>query len=118
MSVLDHGGLIVAARDYHNGADESRTLMYTCNEGSSWSQLTFTNENVRVFAVITEPGETSTVVRLAPPTNNPMLLEEYHGIWNILYVIHCLGVAIILMLFLHFMLKNPEEKDMFSIFFC
>ena len=64
VSVLDHGGLIVAAKDYHNGIVESRTLMYTCNEGSSWSQLTFTNENLRVYGVITEPGETTTVVRL------------------------------------------------------
>ena len=78
MSVLDHGGLIVAARDYHNGANESRTLMYTCNEGSSWSQLTFTDKDIRVFAVITEPGETSTVVRLAPPTNNPIALPILH----------------------------------------
>ena len=64
MSVLDLGGLIVAAKDYHNDPAESRAIMYTCDEGLSWSELTFTNENVRVFAVITEPGETTTVARL------------------------------------------------------
>ncbi len=55
----------MAAKDYHNGADASRTLSYTCNEGISWTELTFSQQNVKVYGVLSEPGETTTIVRFA-----------------------------------------------------
>ena len=62
VSVLDHGGLLVAARDYHQ--DQSNALMYSCDEGGSWSSYTFYDQFLTIFGVITEPGETTTVVNL------------------------------------------------------
>lgn len=62
VSVLDHGGLLVAARDYHQ--DPSNIVMYSCNEGGSWSSYQFFNQTLTVYGVITEPGETTTVVNL------------------------------------------------------
>ncbi len=63
MSILDRGSLIIAAHDYHN-TDESNSIMYTCNEGITWTAFTFSNDQITIFAVITEPGETTTVARL------------------------------------------------------
>ena len=39
VNVADHGGLMVAARDYHQ--QQSTELKYSCNEGYSWSSFTF-----------------------------------------------------------------------------
>ena len=41
VNVADHGGLMVAARDYHQ--DSSNELMYSCDEGYSWQNFTFTD---------------------------------------------------------------------------
>ncbi len=61
VNVADHGGLIVAARDYHQ--QSSTDIMYTCNEGQSWNNFTFSSSPMIVFGVITEPGEYTTTVR-------------------------------------------------------
>ena len=64
VSVLDNGGLIVAAQDYHQYiSSPSHTLKYSCNEGASWSSFNFATSNVVIFGVITEPGESTAVVR-------------------------------------------------------
>ena len=47
VNVADHGGLLVAARDYHQ--EQSRELMYSCNEGYSW--LSFEFSTVRSYTV-------------------------------------------------------------------
>ena len=60
--MLDHGGLIVAAKDYNQG-DRSSVLMYSCDEGTSWKSFSFSDTDIIIFGVITEPGETTTVVR-------------------------------------------------------
>ncbi len=41
VTMADHGGLLVAASDYH--ADPSSTIMYSCNEGVSWQSYDFSN---------------------------------------------------------------------------
>ena len=55
VNLADHGGLMVAARDYHHD-EESTELMYTCNEGYSWQSFNFTdvcvNTNVYVLQCI------------------------------------------------------------------
>ena len=64
VSVLDHGGLLVAAQDYHAFKDSpSSALSYSCDEGATWTSFTFSNKDTIIFGVITEPGETTTVVR-------------------------------------------------------
>ena len=64
VTVADHGGLMVAARDYHQ--NPSNEIKYSCNEGLSWLPFEFDNlfgDSIIVFGVITEPGEHTTVVR-------------------------------------------------------
>ena len=61
VTVVDHGGLLVAADDYHK--DPSMVLKYSCDEGLSWNDYTYTTTEMTVFGVITEPGEETTTVR-------------------------------------------------------
>ena len=39
VNVADHGGLMVAAKDYHQ--EPSTVLKYSCNEGYNWTDFTF-----------------------------------------------------------------------------
>ena len=39
VNVADHGGLLVAAKDYHQ--EQSTVLRYSCDEGYSWRNFTF-----------------------------------------------------------------------------
>ncbi len=60
--MLDHGGLLVAAKDYHQVP--STQLQYSCDEGLHWLSFTFTTTTtITVYGVITEPGEHTSVVR-------------------------------------------------------
>lgn len=61
VTVVDHGGLLVAAKDYHQ--TPSTQLRYSCNEGISWSDFIFSETGMTVFGVVTEPGEHTTTVR-------------------------------------------------------
>lgn len=64
VNVLDYGGLIIAAQDYHQFQQQpSKRLAYSCNEGRSWSYFQFSQTNTVVFGVITEPGQGTAVVR-------------------------------------------------------
>ena len=61
VTVVDHGGLLVAADDYHH--EPSRVLKYSCNEGLSWSSYSYVTTDMTVYGVVTEPGEETTTVR-------------------------------------------------------
>ena len=39
VNVADHGGLMVAAKDYHE--EQSMVLKYSCDEGYSWKDFMF-----------------------------------------------------------------------------
>ena len=41
VNLADHGGLMVAANDYHE--EESMELKYSCDEGYSWTDFQFIN---------------------------------------------------------------------------
>ena len=65
VSVLDHGGLLVAAQDVPAFIDNpTNVLSYSCDEGLTWTDFTFNTIPTVVFGIITEPGEATTVVRL------------------------------------------------------
>ena len=44
VNLADHGGLMVAARDYHE--EESMELKYSCDEGYSWTDFQFINVRI------------------------------------------------------------------------
>ena len=61
VTVVDHGGLLVAADDYHK--EPSNVLKYSCDEGLSWNNYPYVTTAMTVYGVITEPGEETTTVR-------------------------------------------------------
>ena len=60
--IIDHGGLLVAAKDYYQL--EETFILYSCDEGRSWDNFTFSNTSTVIWGVVTEPGETTTEVTL------------------------------------------------------
>ena len=52
----------MAAKDYFQG-NSSSVLKYSCDEGATWKSFKFSDTDITIFGVITEPGETTTVVR-------------------------------------------------------
>ncbi|XP_019620636.1 PREDICTED: sortilin-related receptor-like isoform X1 [Branchiostoma belcheri] len=53
----DHGGLVAAVKQF----EETNTIEYSWNEGESWTTYAFSDTKIRVYGVMTEPGETTGV---------------------------------------------------------
>ena len=62
--IIDHGGLLVAAMDYHQLHVDETYISYSCDEGRNWVNFTFTDTSTVIWGVVTEPGETTTQVAL------------------------------------------------------
>lgn len=62
-AIGDHGGIIVAAQHYRE-AGEINTLFYSTDEGESWHTYQFFNESLRIYGLMTEPGENTTIFTL------------------------------------------------------
>ncbi|XP_046384462.1 sortilin-related receptor-like isoform X2 [Ischnura elegans] len=56
----DHGGVLVAVR-YFKSLDETRELMYSTDEGVTWKSYEFYRDDLRVYGLMTEPGENTTI---------------------------------------------------------
>ncbi|XP_014768390.1 sortilin-related receptor isoform X1 [Octopus bimaculoides] len=53
----DHGGLIVAIKQ----SALTDTILYSWNNGETWTSLKFTDRKIWVYGLLTEPGEKTTV---------------------------------------------------------
>ncbi|XP_076622054.1 sortilin-related receptor [Colletes latitarsis] len=56
----DHGGLLVAVK-YFKSRGETSDLFYSVDEGESWQSYKFNEKMLRVYGLMTEPGENTTV---------------------------------------------------------
>uniref|UniRef100_H2YHN0 VPS10 domain-containing protein n=1 Tax=Ciona savignyi TaxID=51511 RepID=H2YHN0_CIOSA len=56
----DHGGVIAAVIQF----ERTNLLWYSVNQGQTWETHQFYNESIRVYGLMTEPGETSTTFTL------------------------------------------------------
>lgn len=56
----DHGGLLVAVK-YFKSRGETRDISYSIDEGETWQTYGFNEEMLRVYGLMTEPGENTTV---------------------------------------------------------
>ncbi|XP_076656222.1 sortilin-related receptor isoform X2 [Halictus rubicundus] len=56
----DHGGLLVAVK-YFKSHGETKDLSYSVDEGETWQSHTFNGKMLRVYGLMTEPGENTTV---------------------------------------------------------
>lgn len=59
----DHGGVLTAVK-YFKAYGETSRLYYSTDEGETWKSVMFTNEDLRIYGLMTEPGETTTVFTL------------------------------------------------------
>ena len=59
-NIGDHGGVIVAVK-YFKTEGETNELLYTTNEGLTWHSHQFYERPIRIFGLITEPGENTTI---------------------------------------------------------
>eukprot|EP00092_Neocalanus_flemingeri_P022770 GFUD01024690.1.p1 GENE.GFUD01024690.1~~GFUD01024690.1.p1 ORF type:complete len:2176 (-),score=631.55 GFUD01024690.1:299-6826(-) len=59
-NIGDHGGVIVAVK-YFKTEGDTNTLLYSTDEGLSWQKHEFYPTPIRIFGLITEPGENTTV---------------------------------------------------------
>ena len=55
----DHGGILVACNDLSSGP--TNIIYYSTDEGETWNHHQFNKEKVNIYALITEPGENTTV---------------------------------------------------------
>jgi hypothetical protein len=81
VNVMDYGSVIVAARDYYQRS--SSEVKYTCTEGQTWLDYSFSLEPVTVWGVITEPGETTVVSFLYATGRSRVWMSVYLNFTNI-----------------------------------
>ncbi|XP_023026610.2 sortilin-related receptor [Leptinotarsa decemlineata] len=56
----DHGG-ILAAVEYFKSKEATRNIKYSIDEGEQWKEISFHDEGLRLYGLMTEPGENTTV---------------------------------------------------------
>lgn len=56
----DHGGVFAAVK-YFKNRGETREVLYSTDEGENWTKAVFYKEDIRLYGLMTEPGENTTV---------------------------------------------------------
>ncbi|XP_023246072.1 sortilin-related receptor isoform X2 [Copidosoma floridanum] len=56
----DHGGVLVAVK-YFKTRGETKDILYSTDEGETWPSLEFNEKMLKVYGLMTEPGENTTV---------------------------------------------------------
>lgn len=56
----DHGGVLTAVK-YFKKNGETRHILYSTDEGEKWTKATFHTEDIKLYGLMTEPGENTTV---------------------------------------------------------
>lgn len=56
----DHGGLLVAVK-YFKSRGETRDILYSTDESDTWHTYEFNENMLRIYGLMTEPGENTTV---------------------------------------------------------
>ncbi|KAI6658022.1 VPS10 domain-containing receptor SorCS1-like [Oopsacas minuta] len=84
VTFADHAGVITAVKDYLS--EQAHLLEYSLDEGQSWYQYSFSEYNVTIGGLVTEPGEATLVDVLFAYDNtatNPdweIVTVDYSGI--------------------------------------
>ncbi|KAK9723301.1 Sortilin, neurotensin receptor 3 [Popillia japonica] len=56
----DRGGILTAVK-YYKVRRETRYILYSINEGEKWNEIPFHDEEIRLYGLMTEPGENTTI---------------------------------------------------------
>ena len=59
FNIGDHGGILVATK-YYKTEGPTNEILYSTNEGITWKSLKFHEKPLKVYGLLTEPGENST----------------------------------------------------------
>uniref|UniRef100_A0A2S2QL46 Sortilin-related receptor n=1 Tax=Sipha flava TaxID=143950 RepID=A0A2S2QL46_9HEMI len=60
-NIGDHGGILIAVRCYKLEKEETSQILYSTDEGETWLEKNFTDSKIKVYELMTEPGENTTV---------------------------------------------------------
>lgn len=74
----DHGGILSAVK-YHRNKGETRHIEYSIDEGQTWNNTEFHDQVLKLYGLMTEPGENTTVFTMFGS------LPDYHQ-WIIVKV--------------------------------
>jgi len=69
-NIGDHGGVLVAVK-YFKTEGYTNELLYSTDEGLNWKTHQFYPTPMRIFGLITEPGENTTVFTMFGTKGNP-----------------------------------------------
>ncbi|CAG4953069.1 unnamed protein product [Colias eurytheme] len=64
----DHGGVLVAVK-YFKSRGETRRILYSTNEGLEWNSYQFNADDLRIYGLMTEPGENTTTFTMFGSAN-------------------------------------------------
>ncbi|KAI5646183.1 sortilin, neurotensin receptor 3, domain-containing protein [Phthorimaea operculella] len=64
----DHGGVLVAVK-YFKSRGETRKILYSTNEGIEWNSYEFNDDDLRIYGLMTEPGENTTTFTMFGSAN-------------------------------------------------
>ncbi|CAH0625561.1 unnamed protein product [Chrysodeixis includens] len=64
----DHGGVLVAVK-YFKSRGETRKILYSTNEGIEWNSYQFNADDLRIYGLMTEPGENTTTFTMFGSAN-------------------------------------------------
>ncbi|XP_026332516.1 sortilin-related receptor isoform X2 [Hyposmocoma kahamanoa] len=65
----DHGGVLVAVK-YFKSRGETRKILYSTNEGIEWNSYQFHADDLRIYGLMTEPGENTTTFTMFGSAND------------------------------------------------
>ncbi|CAH0400220.1 unnamed protein product [Chilo suppressalis] len=65
----DHGGVLVAVK-YFKSRGETRRILYSTNEGIEWNNYQFNDDDLRIYGLMTEPGENTTTFTMFGSAND------------------------------------------------
>ncbi|KAL0829250.1 hypothetical protein ABMA28_004072 [Loxostege sticticalis] len=65
----DHGGVLVAVK-YFKSRGETRRILYSTNEGIEWNSYQFNQNDLRIYGLMTEPGENTTTFTMFGSAND------------------------------------------------
>lgn len=70
FNIGDHGAIIVAIKFYKN-KEEVDHILYSTDEGETWQSQKLTESPLKVYSLMTEPGENTTIFSLFGSSTGP-----------------------------------------------
>ncbi|KAL1138530.1 hypothetical protein AAG570_008593 [Ranatra chinensis] len=75
VNLGDHGGIITAVK-YFKSTGDTNEILFSTDEGETWKAYKFADNPIRVYGLMTEPGENTTVFTVfgSEPTKHSWII--------------------------------------------